>query len=51
MRVPTILVRKNKETLGYITREYFIDDTINDLNEIDKNELISALTELYNKLK
>lgn len=51
LRVPTVLVRKNKETLGYITREYFIDETINDLNDKDKSELINALTDLYNKLK
>ena len=50
MRVPTVLVRKNNQTLGYETREYFIDETINDLNETDKLELVEALTNLYNRL-
>ena len=51
MPAPTVFVRKNQSTLSWVTREYFIDEKIGDLAENDKNELIGALTDLYNLLK
>lgn len=50
MPAPTVVVRKNGQTLNWVTREYFVDEKTKELSSQDQRELIVALTELYNLL-